>query len=156
MFRSGTYRSHDFLLGIALMLHGSVKLSKLQNTINTESPCCVLCHCFQEKERIEQDTLQQARDVSGEKQSRSHAERSRPHTVYHHPGLLAVHLPHSQACLQYEILKQVSYHKQQTLGPKIFFSLLENTVDWENFAVKIILRLRPTAKIKHAKNKITW
>lgn len=74
MFRSDTYRSHDFLLRIAFMLHGSVKLSKLQNTINTESPCCVLCHCFQEKERIEQDkerieqdTLQQARDVSGEK-----------------------------------------------------------------------------------------
>ena len=31
-----------------------------------------------------------------------------------------------------------------------------STIDRKNFAVKIILRLRPTAKIKHAKNKITW
>ena len=31
-----------------------------------------------------------------------------------------------------------------------------STVDRKNFAVKIILWLRPTAKIKHAKNKITW
>ena len=30
-----------------------------------------------------------------------------------------------------------------------------STVDWENFSVKIISRLRPTAKFKHAKNKIT-
>ena len=30
----------------------------------------------------------------------------------------------------------------------------KNTVDRENFAVKIILRSRPTAKIKHAKNKL--
>ena len=29
------------------------------------------------------------------------------------------------------------------------------TIDRENFAVKIISRLRPTAKIKYAKNKIT-
>ena len=30
-----------------------------------------------------------------------------------------------------------------------------STVDRENFAVKIISQSRPTAKIKHAKNKIT-
>ena len=29
-----------------------------------------------------------------------------------------------------------------------------STVDRENFAVKIISRSRPTAKIKHAKNKL--
>ena len=30
-----------------------------------------------------------------------------------------------------------------------------STVDQENFAVKVILPLRPTAKIKHAKQKLT-
>ena len=30
------------------------------------------------------------------------------------------------------------------------------SIDQENFAVKIILQLRPTAKIKHTKNKLTF
>ena len=36
-----------------------------------------------------------------------------------------------------------------------FLAHVGHTVDRENFAVKIISRSRTTAKIKHAKNKIT-
>ena len=36
------------------------------------------------------------------------------------------------------------------------YTLKTVAVDQENFAVKIISRSRSTAKIKHAKNKITW
>ena len=47
MFRSDTYRSHDFLLGIAFMLHGSVNF----RTLLTRSHLAVLCVILSRKRK---------------------------------------------------------------------------------------------------------
>ena len=56
-------------------------------------------------------------------------------------------------------IQQISYIPQTEQHSPFGLMLLclgnVTTVDRENFAIKIILRSRSTAKIEHAKNKIT-